>query len=328
MENNQTKYAACFFLKGGFLQSAEVVKGEITREINDAEVEFTGLFQKQRQSLIFPRKNIFDSKEEAEKKIEAGLAWKERNVLKKAVDGHIDFLPPLIGESKEVFFSGNPLRCAEPMICFGAQTNTWGGDDNPQKVLQMAGAIWEDIETLKDVLYVLGFANNYTKKLIGKYIVIELNSLFLCLKRLAELDADYNKNLFSDLLNKIKALEDKYKFKGIRDKVAAHRDTNIDIMAAIEFWRNITRYTINRYIGVFADHLGELLKKYTFEASMYFGIRKTPAKGIIGVQESAEYITFDEPFASHNNQRVHSDAPEGELYAGRDDISFYDLESF
>lgn len=294
------------------LQSVEIVEGSITKNISNSEVEFTGIFQKQKQAAIFPKKNVFDSREEAEKRIEAALAWKERNTLKQAVEGNIGFLPSCIAENTEVFPSGNPLRCGEPMICFGAQTNTWGGDDNPQKVLQMAGAIWEDIETLKCVLYVLGFANNYTKKLIGKYIVIELNSLFMCFKRLSELDTDYKTTLFPDLLREIKALEDKYKFKAIRDKVAAHRDTNIDIMAALEFWRNITRYTLNRYINIFADHLGEVLRKFPIEAKLYFGVRNFPLKGIVGVQDTEIYNTFDEPFIEKDKNAQPANPADGE----------------
>ncbi|MDA8163531.1 MAG: hypothetical protein M0017_00670 [Desulfobacteraceae bacterium] len=293
---NKTKYAACFYFSPEReLQNFEVVEGFITKIVND-EVEFTGVFQGQKQKVIFPRRNIFSSREDADKRIEAALAWRESTNLKKELSGNIGFLPTNIAEINEVFPSGNPLRCGEPMICFGAQTNTWGEDDNPQKVLQMAGAIWEDIATLKSVLYVLGFANNYTKKLIGKYIVIELNSLFNCLKRLSELDADYKITLFSELLCQINILEEKYKFRAIRNRVAAHRDTNIDIMAALELWQNITRYTLNRYVNVFASHLDELLKKYQFEAKSYFFIRNVPLKGIVGIQDTETYKTFDEPF--------------------------------
>ncbi|KAF0144783.1 MAG: hypothetical protein FD156_1612 [Nitrospirae bacterium] len=295
MKNKKLKYAACFYFSDdNVLQNIEVVEGSITKAISETEVEFKGIFQKQKQTVIFPKKNIFTSKEDAEKRIEAALAFRERTDLKKAIGGNIGFLPSCIAENNEVFISGNPLRCGEPMICFGAQTNTWGQDDNPQKVLQMAAAIWEDIETLKSVLYVLGFANNYTKKLIGKYVVIELNSLFTCLKRLSELDAIYKTTLFPDLLCQIKVLEHKYKFKTIRNKVAAHRDTNIDMMAALEFWQNITRYTLNKHINVFAAHLDAVLKNYPNEAKLYFRLRNLPLKGITGTQDPKSYRAFDE----------------------------------
>jgi hypothetical protein len=298
MHSGNKKYAACFYLsKEGLLENVEVVEGNITKFINDTEVEFTGIFQTKKQAVLFPKKNIFNTREQAQKKIEAALAWKERNTLRNAVGGNIGFLPPNITKSKKILLSGNPLRCGEPMIAFGAQTNTWGKRKNPQKILQIAGAIWEDIETLKSVLYVLGFANDYTKKLIGKYIVTELNSLFMCFINLSELDPVYQSSLFPNLLVEIKELESKYTFKAIRDKVAAHRDTNIDMISATGFWKSITRYALNQYISVFANHLNKILIRYPNESDLYFRLRNRPLNGIDGTEDNDDYYTFDEPFA-------------------------------
>ena len=295
--NDNRKFGAFFYLsEDAVLKSADVVEGTIASLVNDNEVEFTGIFQGKSQTIVLPIKNLFNTREEAQKKIEAGLAWKERNILEKAVGGNVGFLPPSISQNSQVRISGNPLRCGEPMIGFGAQSNTWGEKDNPQKILQMAGAVWEDIETLKCVLYVLGFANNYTKKLIGKYIVIELNSLFMCFQKLAEMDDHYKITLFSDLLAEIKTLENKYEFRAIRDKVAAHRDTNLDMIAATGFWKRITRYTVNRYISTFTDHLSKLLMMYPNEGKLYFGLRNHPLNGIVGTADTDDYDTFDEPF--------------------------------
>ena len=303
MKSNKSKFTASFYFDDdGRLKGFETVAGKVVKQLNPSELIFEGIFSGKKQRVVLPTKNVFNSKEEAEKKIEAALAWKERKTLKETIEtGNPDFLPPLLAEPKEILVSSNPLRAGEPMICFGAQTNTWGEADNPQKVLQVAGAIWEDIEVLKAVLYVLGQANNYTKKIIGKYIVIELNSLYSCLSRLAELDDRY-KSSFDDLQSKILRLEKKYNFRAIRNQIAAHRDPNVDIMTATNFWKNITRFTINRYIEAFCLHLTTVFQLYPFESKSYFGMQNIPLNGVLGTEKTDEYQTFDEIFIAEQKK--------------------------
>ncbi|MCX4071485.1 hypothetical protein [Aeromonas caviae] len=293
----QTKYTANFYFEtDGTLSGTEVCEGTVEGVDDQGFVNFRCVLKGQEQVVAIPAYLILESRIEAEKKIEAALAWKERRILKAALNGKVDFLPEILAEPKGVYFSGNPLRCGEPMIGFGAQTNAWGKQDNPQKVLQLAGAIWEDIEMLQGILFVLGFANNYAKKLVGKYVIIELNSLFMCLRRLSELDSDYKNTLFPALVAEVKRLESEHQFRAIRDKIAAHRDTNIDLIESTSFWNKITRHALSRHIAVFAAHVDEVLRRYPFEATSYFHIRRRIVNGVLGVQENAEYQTFDEPF--------------------------------
>lgn len=295
--NSKTKYIANFYLAdNGLLLSAEVCCGVVVQEINSETVEFKCIIQGQEERIEIPKRNLLDSEEQAEKKIESAMAWKEKNILSKRVDGNDNFLPDAISIPREVKSSGNPLRFGEPMICFGAHSNTWGKDDNPQKVLQVAGAICEDIEVLKKILFVLGFANNYSKKLIGKYIIIEINSLYACFKRLSEFDENYKNKYFEPFTSRIHKLENKYRYKTIRNKVAAHRDTNIDMITTMEFWQNITRYTINKYIAIFNEHLEKILLLYPDEAKLYYYTRNKTLKGAIEIENNEEYCAFDEPF--------------------------------
>jgi hypothetical protein len=192
----------------------------------------------------------------------------------------------------------------EPKIAIAIQGGTAGDYDTPQKVIQIIGSIWEDIDMLKDILYVLSYANDYAKKLIGKYLIIELRSLSACFDRLSQFDEDYKDNLYPIFLDKIKKLEVELKFgvlptprvdPVIRNKISAHRDLNIDLVTTIELWEKNTRYNILQYLDVYSDHLNKLLEKYPNEAKFYFNMRKTPMGGITDVKnpEDNNYQPFD-----------------------------------
>jgi hypothetical protein len=94
------------------------------------------------------------------------------------IKGDAELLPQPLAINREVVLSGNPLRLGEPNVACGASANVWGQPDNPQKMLQLAGAVWEDIGILSGVLTLLAFGNSYGKKLISKYMIVELTSLY------------------------------------------------------------------------------------------------------------------------------------------------------
>jgi hypothetical protein len=131
-----------------------------------------------------PLRMIWQTQELAERKLIAMGASRQRSVLAGTINGEPQFYPKNIEQVQEVSMSSNPLRFGEPMVAFATQANTVSRAENAQKVLQLAGAILEDIDLLWSTLWLLGFANDYAKKLLGKYIIIELNSLFNRLKDL------------------------------------------------------------------------------------------------------------------------------------------------
>jgi hypothetical protein len=133
---------------------------------------------------------LFHTKEEAEARESSIIAQMQREKLKSLAKGNISFLPPRIGVEAGVYSSGNPLRFSEPNIVSAVQSNTFGKLDTSQKILQLVGAIWEDVDMLLGILFVLGYANDYVKKLIGKYIILELRSLYKCLRQLRKVDAN------------------------------------------------------------------------------------------------------------------------------------------
>lgn len=294
------KYTANFYFDAdGRLLDTEVCEGDVVGSSDSGIVLFRGIIRGIEQTVEIPEHLVLENRLDAERKINAALAWKERRILSEAVKGNVNFLPQPLAILEKSHMSGNPLRAGERMILFSAQSNAWGAQDNEQKVLQLAGAIWEDIEMLKGILFVLGYANDYAKKLVGKYIIIELSSLYRCLRRLSELDASYKNGLFTTLTDEIKELEIEYQFKAIRDKIAAHRDTNIDLVRSVGFWKNITRHSIIKHIDVFSYHLAELKNSYPFEITSYFMARHHPIHGALGATENSdEYRSFDDPFLS------------------------------
>lgn len=282
-----------------------IVKGKLLKKINDNEFEVLMECPTGKTKMQLHKKFLSFNKQDAEKKFCSLIHFLDKKKLSKSVEGNIDFLPEPIAELKHVYHSGNPLRFGEPKISSPIQSNVVTEYDNPQKIIQLIGAIWEDIEILNNILYVLSYANDYTKKLIGKYIIIELRSLSSSFERLSQLDNEYKDNLYCRFVDKVTQLDDKFKFgviktrkPVIRNKISAHRDSNLDLMTAVELWAEITRYNLTKYIEVFAEHINELLKKYPFETKMYFTMRRTPYHDITDVVnlQDNHYKPFDVKF--------------------------------
>lgn len=84
---------------------------------------------------------------------------------------------------------------------------------NSQKIIQVIAITIEDIEVLQSLMGILPFMNDDSKKLLGKYFIIELNSLYALLagsnnsKGLKDFDEDYKNLEFKELSKKIRLLE-------------------------------------------------------------------------------------------------------------------------
>lgn len=193
-------------------------------------------------------------------------------------------------------FTGNPLRAAERNIGFGAQGNVWGNEVNEQKIIQVIAMTFEDIEILIGILEVSGYMNDYAKKLLGKYFIVELNSLYSLLTKLSTLNKDYEQNEYQDLITKIQNLEKKYKFRFIRDKIAAHKDSNINLKNYVDVWNAINQASLNEYWLMFVHHIDKVLMKYyQHEKKLYFLIRQQPLHGVIATESKGDsYIPFSD----------------------------------
>jgi len=286
----------------------QLLKGTIIKELRENTFEVEIAYPRGKKFEVLPRQKIIKSRDEAEKKLCSVIALGERNQLRELVKGNTDFLPSYLTD-KGVHYSANPLRYGEPGVVFCAQSNTWNASENAQKIMQTIGAIWQDIRSLQAILFVLGYSNDYTKKLIGKYIILELWSLYVKLKDLRKHDADYRCDLHKKLEIDIKNLErelnlqlmnerlnKRLTLQVIRNKIRGHRDIDFALSDTVDVWQKITRYNLYRYIKVFESHIRELLANYNIEPSLYFGTEESNTLKPEDVQwpEDNPYQPFDE----------------------------------
>jgi hypothetical protein len=242
-----------------------------------------------------PIANVFPDEHSAAKRILAIDLLRERRMLKKAIPDIDLVYPATLRAPAAVVMSSNPLRAGEPCVAYSAQSNVWGTNSNPQKLLQIAGSVWEDIKVLFGTLYLLGFAGDYAKKLLGKYIIVEMRSLFDVLSELRKVDKTYEA-LFIDLQRQLSVLDKEFGYATLRNKVGAHRDSDLDALMTVEFWRRITRYNLSRHLDVFQEHLRKLGSVYEDEVRLYFsGPIAIPGLSPSRSNDESEYETFD-PF--------------------------------
>ena len=280
--------------KDNSTQSGEIFEARIISFPNDNTVKIEVDFKKEKQITVVPRINVCEDYKKADKKMYFLHHFSERKKLRKDVGGNEQFMPLILSELKNVFPSGNPMRFGEPKIAYGAQTNTWGKKDNAQKIIQNIGSVFEEIHILINILYVLSFGNDYTKKIIGKYIILELNTLFSLFKKLCKHDKNYHTNVFPDLESGIKKLEEELNIKFIRDKFAAHRDTDISLFDIYHMWQKITRQNIFKYVELFQNHLEKLPQNYHFEKRMYFNkYDRHLGDDILDTTDNEHYEPFD-----------------------------------
>jgi len=283
------------------LQDLRVLSGKLVSVAPNGEREVEIVSPAGAQILRFPEKNVFQTAAAAEKKLLGFRLQRGRKELLSKVGGNRRFYPEVLLPHESVVFTGNPLRAGEPNVAFAAQTNAWGGAENAQKLLLLAGAIWDDIRNLMAMLELLAYSGDYSKKLIGKYVVVELQSLFACLRKLQKHDPNYQP-LFQKLSQEIEGLKE-LGFRTIRDKIAAHRDSDLDIEQMVALWRRLTRYNVNKFLDIFGAHLSDLHQLYPDEIRSYF-VSPRPAAGLHGSPPPAEdsdhdptaYAPFDPPW--------------------------------
>lgn len=246
------------------------------------------------QTLRFPAGNVHPTLAAAEKRLLACRLVGPRADLLKAVRGNRTFYPSVLLPPRATIASGNPLRAGEPFVVFAAQSNTWGTDANAQKLLMNAGAIWDDLRTLLGILDLLAFAGDYPKKLAGKYLVLELQSFYVCLQKLAKIDASYRPD-FDLLTNDIRTNLAHLELRTIRDKIAAHRDADLNITELVTHWRRLTRYNVHRALDVFVRHIEALRARYPEEVRSYFS-PAVPMPGIAPARRDPAGDDAYEPF--------------------------------
>jgi len=268
--------------------------------MSDAEA-FLESTQSGRFSL--PAHEVFKTEQEAH----CYRYWKTYENLKTYVATALrkDDLPrEPVRPNFEAAFTCNPMRITERNLAFGGQGNVWGRDVNVQKIILLLVVTVEDLKMLAAILELIPFVNDYAKKLIGKFMVVELNSLFALLngskgvkgvKGLKDFNSDYAKTGFRQLIEKIRELETKYEYKSLRDKMAAHKDASLDVDQYREQWNNITKENLTEYCNLLIEHIGRSVAKYyPREARLYFPLSKSKFHDVIAVANSNEsYKPFD-----------------------------------
>ncbi len=254
-----------------------VVKGKLLNEINEEKVLIEAyLPDGTKRTIEYKKSNVCVSMEKAEKKL---FDLRTNLILKEVRENFPETLLPdkIKGSFNGSWMSGNPLRFGEPGVGFFAQSNMFGNLENPQKIIQMLAAIHEDIEVLFSLLNLLYKTNDYTKKLLGKYVIIEMNSIFLLLQKLSKLDIRYKKEYYESFFKEIAVLEKQFAFKVVRDKIAAHRDVNVDLITSVNSWNKITRYSISKYLELIEKHMNDFLTElYPHEKQSYFLVPMDP----------------------------------------------------
>jgi len=193
----------------------------------------------------------------------------------------------------QVYFTGNPLRFGEPNLLYAAQVSTFGGPATVSKCLQNVAAIVQNIQALYAVLYALTFANDFAKKLIGKYIVIEQESAFRNFMRMSKLDPVNEKADFELLKAEIMRLNKEYSFDYLRDKLASHRDADMDLGAIVQAWQKLTRYSLQQYNDALQIHLNRVLARHPLELDYFKELG--PLQGDVRPVKVAEWVPFDDP---------------------------------
>lgn len=192
----------------------------------------------------------------------------------KSIERITNDIAELLLPNFEPKFTGNVLRFGERNMIWNLPN--WDDEITEGKIIQLIATTKEDVDILINILEIIVFANDYAKKLIGKYIIIELNNLYLLLhggvdsKGLKDLNEKYGKSEFQSLKRSIQSLEEKYQFRLVRDKIAAHKDSNILFSEYQLIWSKINIEFLEEYWEMLCIHLEEILSKYYPNEKLYY----------------------------------------------------------
>lgn len=300
IKENTSYYMVCYNSGLGFkghsfnVNNYEIIKGEF---IN---LEKNNDFQSENKGIM----TLFDSTEVFDNDIQAkAFTYKiVHNLIKKKTIEDLqkdEFLDLPIFPNFKLKSTSNPLRFGERNLCSVIQTNTASNVINEQKIIQLLAVTKEDISMLAGILNLNLYINDYAKKLLGKYAIIELNSLYLLLngskdqKGLKDFNNEYKNNELIKLNSDTFRLENKYGFRNIRNNIAAHKSASLDMVEYINIWKNITGDAIMEYYNLFLDHLDQILTKYyPNEKSIYFVMANQEINGFSSERIENDYKPF------------------------------------
>lgn len=135
--------------------------------------------------------------------------------------------------------------------------------------------------------------DDYTKKVIGEKLIVELMSMYELFEKLSKYNHEYKNNEFKKLKEGFQNLNLKYEFFKIRNKLGAHKDVYQNFRKYILFWNNINEESIKKYIYLMRDHLSECLSAYYLDESILY-FTKIDVPEVISATNEGEYINFSE----------------------------------
>lgn len=149
---------------------------------------------------------------------------------------------------KSIKVTSHPLRIGEP----GVLTQL------PSSALEQCyihvKAILDDIGRLSDIIN--SQADPYNKRLIGKFMIVELLSFQENARKLYNM-INCCKTLSPVLKLKKSAFEDVFtrhpSFKILRNKLAAHRDDDLGLREAMTLWDSLTLVSLNEVLTACYD---------------------------------------------------------------------------
>jgi len=125
-----------------------------------------------------------------------------------------------------------------------------------------------------------------------------------CFKELIRQNHDYRDNIYAKFEEDLNQLENTYSLMGfIRDKLGAHRDTNLDLMQTVNSWANITRLAVGTYLELFAQHIVDIFTYFDQQGELnLIPARLLRGIGIVHPSDNP-YRLFDEPLPGEAARR-------------------------
>lgn len=184
-----------------------------------------------------------------------------------------------------VTVSSNPLRVGDPGILW-----QFPSSDLEQRYAHVK-AILEDIGHLVDMINAQ--SDRYNKRLLCKFMVVELFSFQENAEKLSRMIEQ--KGLppvppaslatFETVLKKYPT------FKTLRNKIGAHRDTSLTLVAAISTWDSMTQDSLNEVVSA-CNVLFNAIHQSNPMTFRFFNMDGVELKGVFGTQADRDRKPF------------------------------------
>jgi len=210
----------------------------------------------------------------------------------------------IIDNFEGVINTSNPLRAGEPGVVFSLESNAWGKGDSPQKVWQHLAMSMDRCQVLTEVFIDLKGANDFAKRTITSYLVLELHAIFKMVRRArskALAVPEPRPPTLATVEGGIEALIAKgAPFATLRDKLTAHLDGDLDVIETHNLWMYLTGARVQEWIDLLNAYVVELGKLFPSEFISNIKMRNLIVPGLPRSRNTGggDYTRFDSGVAS------------------------------